>query len=117
VFAVPGQINTYSSGGTNDLIKKGAKLVSCSEDIFEEYPEYFSAPRNEALQEAVERRLIEEMTDDERQVFRLIEEGISDFDTLTDQSQLDASSLNYTLTLLTLKGVIDVVGTSYQKRI
>lgn len=60
--------------------------------------------------------MIEEMNREERLVFDLIKEGISDFDTLTDKSRLDASSLNYTLTLLTLKGVIDVVGTNYQKR-
>ncbi len=117
VFAVPGQINAYSSGGTNDLIKKGAKLVSCSEDIFEEYPEHFSTSKNLELKQIAEERIFEEMTKDERLVFRLIEEGITDFDTLTHKSDLDASMLNYTLTLLTLKGVIDVVGTSYQKRI
>ncbi|MFW6262789.1 MAG: DNA-processing protein DprA [Thermotogota bacterium] len=116
VFAVPGQINAYNSGGTNDLIKKGAKLVSCCEDIFEEYPGFFTASSNKEQKES-ERRLIEEMSDEERVVFRLIEEGVSDFDTLTDKSLLDASSLNYTLTLLTLKGVIDIVGTSYQKRV
>jgi len=116
VFAVPGQINAFSCGGTNDLIKKGAKLVSCAEDIFEEYPDFFYTMQNNDLQELVERRVIEEMNREERLVFDLIKEGISDFDTLTDKSRLDASSLNYTLTLLTLKGVIDVVGTSYQKR-
>jgi hypothetical protein len=57
------------------------------------------------------------MNDEERLVFDLIKEGVSDFDTLTERSQMDTSSLNYTLTLLTLKGVIDVVGTSYQKRV
>jgi len=117
VFAVPGQINAYSSGGTNDLIKKGAKLVSGCEDVFEEYPDYFSASISQEQRRAVQGRIIEDMTDEERLVFGLIEEGISDFDTLTHRSQLDASALNYTLTLLTLKGVIDVVGTCYQKRL
>ena len=117
VFAIPGQINAYSSGGTNDLIKKGAKLVTCSEDIFEEYPDYFSPLQNQELQETFEKRAVQDMNDEERLVFDLIKEGVSDFDTLTDRSQLDTSSLNYTLTLLTLKGVIDVVGTSYQKRV
>ncbi|MEA1884068.1 MAG: DNA-processing protein DprA [Thermotogota bacterium] len=117
VFAIPGQINAYSSGGTNDLIKKGAKLVTCTEDIFEEYPDSFSPLQNEELQETLEKRAVQDMNDEERLVFGLIKEGVSDFDTLTDRSQLDTSSLNYTLTLLTLKGVIDVVGTSYQKRV
>jgi len=115
VFAVPGQINAYSSGGTNDLIKKGAIPVTEAEDVFQEYPDYFKAKDNEQS-EALKKRIVEDMSQEEKRVFSLIETGVSDFDTLSHQSELDASVLNYTLTLLTLKGVIDVVGTSYHKR-
>jgi DNA processing protein len=38
VFAVPGSINSPSSRGTNNLIKNGAKLVDCVEDILNELP-------------------------------------------------------------------------------
>lgn len=38
VFAVPGNINSPSSMGTNNLIKNGAKLVDCVEDILYELP-------------------------------------------------------------------------------
>lgn len=36
VFAIPGRIDTSSSGGTNELLKQGARLVTCSQDIIEE---------------------------------------------------------------------------------
>jgi DNA processing protein len=36
VFAVPGNINSPNSKGTNALLKNGAKLVSSIEDIIEE---------------------------------------------------------------------------------
>lgn len=36
VFAIPGSINSGLSKGTNSLIKEGAKLVDCLEDILEE---------------------------------------------------------------------------------
>lgn len=37
VFALPGRVNDIASRGTNSLIKSGAKLVECAEDILEEY--------------------------------------------------------------------------------
>lgn len=36
VFAIPGKINTVTSQGTNQLLREGAKLVTCVEDILEE---------------------------------------------------------------------------------
>ena len=36
VFAVPGRINNNNSQGTNILIREGAKIVTCVEDIIDE---------------------------------------------------------------------------------
>jgi DNA processing protein len=38
VFAVPGNVTTKNAWGPNLLIKQGAKLVSCWEDVWEELP-------------------------------------------------------------------------------
>lgn len=38
VFAVPGNINSAMSTGTNNLIKLGAKIVNRVEDVLEEFP-------------------------------------------------------------------------------
>ena len=42
VFALPGSLDNIYSYGTNNLIKNGAKLVTCIEDILNEYSELFN---------------------------------------------------------------------------
>lgn len=37
IFAIPGNINSTNSIGTNNLIKEGAKITTCVNDILEEY--------------------------------------------------------------------------------
>lgn len=37
IFSIPGNINLKTSKGTNWLIKEGAKLVTCAEDILTEF--------------------------------------------------------------------------------
>jgi len=36
VFALPGKVDSFTSGGVHDLIKEGAKLIESTEDIIEE---------------------------------------------------------------------------------
>ncbi len=42
LFSVPGQPGVFQSTGTNELIRNGAKAVSCAIDILEEYLEDYS---------------------------------------------------------------------------
>ena len=37
VFAIPGNIDSTNSMGTNELLKQGAKLVTNYKEIIEEY--------------------------------------------------------------------------------
>jgi len=41
VFALPGNVNSIKSTGTNKLIKEGAKIVTGIDDILEELNIYF----------------------------------------------------------------------------
>lgn len=63
LFAVPGAVDMVMSEGTNRLIQQGAKLVTCGQDILEEYWSRFplklknSAPLTpEAAQQRLERQ-------------------------------------------------------------
>ena len=50
VFAVPGQIGTAGSGGTNGLLKEGALIATSAEDILSEYE--FTFPRTVSVKAA-----------------------------------------------------------------
>ena len=48
VFCVPGQIDSFASSGTNELIQQGAKLVCSIEDVLEELPLPVTRPTAQA---------------------------------------------------------------------
>lgn len=65
VFAVPGEIFSLNSKGANKLIQEGAKLVSTTEDIFEEFsgiPEIFerlTKQRNLFQEEGLDKTMLQ----------------------------------------------------------
>ncbi len=44
VFAVPGNINSAKSTGAHNLLKQGAKLVACAQDVIEEFYQLQDVP-------------------------------------------------------------------------
>jgi DNA processing protein len=98
VFAVPGNITSRLSSGTNGLLKQGAALATCAEDILRELgldndaADLLKSTENIVLppeEEAVYRKL--------RQDPVTLEELLRDVDS-------DSPTLTYLLTLLELKG-------------
>lgn len=107
VFAVPGSILSKNSEGTNELIKSGAKLVNCVEDILIELnlplPDHSSISINNLTRE--EELLLE--------IIKNSEEPLP-VDTIISQSQMEASSVNQNLTFLELKNLIKFDGGGYR---
>ncbi len=102
VFALPGNINSIFSGGTNKLIKDGAKPLLEIEDVIEEIYE---------LKEKI--ILSKKMSIDysnysetEIKVIKLLEEGPAHSDTIVYKTGIDVVTLNSVLTILELKGSI-----------
>ena len=113
VFAVPGNIDSPGSEGTNNLIKQGAKLITCTQDILEELP--FLKPAHKNKQHKSVRHDINygrnnqsdyRMSQEEKQVMPHITSAPIHIDTLCRLTALPVHKLNAILTLLEIQGAI-----------
>jgi DNA processing protein len=117
VFAVPGNITSRNSFGTNYLIKgAGAKLVQQWQDVAAELPQEIAArllppepkKRRGKNEGATSSTIIPtDLTDDERAVFRLIStDEPSHIDALAEASKLNLSSLTSALLALEMRELV-----------
>lgn len=87
--------------GTNRLIKKGAKLVTCPEDILEEFNLAISKEKNTNSKIDVVNVPKEHLP-----VYKFISEKPINVDELCKKTNLNIGSVNYILTMLELEGLI-----------
>lgn len=110
VFGVPGNVTQPVSFAPNQLIKQGAKLVTCAEDVIEELPTPVRAALVHAEQpEAEERNLLlaESLSQTERRLYELLSvDEPRHIDDMVDRSGLNSSEVLATLFNLEMKGVI-----------
>ena len=102
VFAVPGNIMEENSSGTNDLLKQGAKLVTCSDDIIEELAPVLKGFIKKAKAETP----LVELTSDEKCLCDMLSGKPVHVDELARESGKPIASILATLLGLELKGTI-----------
>ncbi|HEY4745047.1 MAG TPA: DNA-processing protein DprA [Desulfuromonadaceae bacterium] len=103
VFAVPGNITCASCTGSNRLIKQGAKLVDCVEDILEDLPG-FARPAATAAGEAKSAGFA--LTPKEAAVYELLARTPLHIDDIISQTELTAGEVSSMLLHLELKGAV-----------
>lgn len=103
VYALPGNINSPYSAGTNSLIKEGAKVVTCVEDILEEIGALNSSG-NEPPSDTSEK--VFELDFLETQVYNALQDGNKDMEELINITSLEPGRLNAVLTMMEIKGII-----------
>jgi DNA processing protein len=100
VFAVPGNVTSSNSGGTNELIKKGAVLTRKAEDIVEEL-----APVLKGFIRAKDKVKVE-ITGEEKGICSLLSGEPKQIDTISRESGLPVSKALGILLGLELKGAV-----------
>ena len=112
VFAVPGNISFATSRGSNRLIKQGAKLVDCVEDILEELPELAGVSAGTPLFRPTARTFA--LTPKEAAIYELLAHSPLHIDDIISQTELTAGEVSSMLLHLELKGAVTPLpGTHY----
>lgn len=104
VFAVPGNVTSVNSQGTNDLIKRGAKLVENAEEVLDELSAQIKGILKE--QKKGPEPLQAVMTDDEKLIFEHLSSEPKHIDLLTRETNMQAGQALSILLNLELKGVV-----------
>lgn len=118
VFAVPGRTSDPLSVGTNKIIQAGAKLVTCTEDILEEYAFIVEKNKNDlkVLSSEISDKKEKTLDEIEKIVYSCISLEPVILDKLINCQGMDFGTLNLVLMQLELKGLIEQLPNRYYVR-
>jgi DNA processing protein len=98
IFAIPGRIDSSVSHGTNYLIQNGAKLITSSRDILEEFG---------IILETVPQSALPQLTKNESKIIELMAENeITSLDFLVERLDMSVAALISQLMALILKSIV-----------
>ncbi|HBV67959.1 MAG TPA: DNA-protecting protein DprA [Clostridiales bacterium] len=105
IFAVPGNIDSLYSRGTNSLIRDGAKLTTSVEDIIEEIPE-LREKSDLKSKYAYYQKITGEADENEIKIIDCLRSGSRTAHEIIEELRMDAGKILSMLTMLEMKGVI-----------
>jgi DNA processing protein len=106
VYALPGNINSPLSQGTNKLLKEGAKIVTSVEDIIEDLKNASLLQSQSILPFHRPDSSTQVLDLFESLVYNALEDGEKGFEDLVLLTKIEPGQLNGILTLMEIKGVI-----------
>ncbi len=117
VFAIPGSIHNPLSKGCHLLIREGAKLVECADDIVEELQGMLAFKRDEIKNTLVAKHhaVDPEANDHERRILECLGFDPVPFDLLVERTELPAGDLMSSLLTMELKGLVDNQGHGFAR--
>lgn len=103
VFAVPGNINSFYTIGTNRLIRDGATPLLDIEDIILALPEIEKPQKKEKMRNEA----LLDLSEDERIIYDLIASGVCDINIICEKMDYEIPYISSLLTILELKGLVE----------
>ena len=104
VFAIPGNLGSKNSEGTNRLIKEGAKLVTSVEDILEELRIFTREGESSSFEET--KKDLSDLSEAERSIFKLISDEPYHIDKIASKASVGVPQALSMLLSLELKGLV-----------
>lgn len=100
VFAIPGNIDSINARGTNRLIREGAKITTCVQDIMEEF--YLNwQPFEESDKQSIA------YNDIQVDIIDALKQGEKSILEIFESTGYSIADLNSNLTVLELKGIVN----------
>ncbi len=112
VFAVPGNINSAYSTGTNRLIREGAKIVTCVDDILNELG-LDKSPEQLNYQDKMQR--CTKLSGEERSIAQRLMSGPVHIDAIARDCGLSAAVASSVLVMLELSGFVEQLPGKFYK--
>ncbi|MEN2776561.1 DNA-processing protein DprA [Acetivibrio clariflavus] len=107
VFALPGNVNSINSTGTNKLIKEGAKMVTSLDDILEEIDAYFNESNYGSFTKKLkDDKLLKGLDEDEIKIVECLKLEPAHIDDIAVKTGLNIKVVNAVIVMLELKGIV-----------
>lgn len=116
VFAVPGNITSKNSEGTNYLIQKGAKLVTKIEDILEEVEQFIPLLKKITSELASKKIKTDHLDNDDKIIFNILNEPLY-LDEIILKTGMNTAKVLEILLRLEINGLISKIEGRYVWRI
>lgn len=100
VFSVPGPINSKYSLGTNELIKQGAKPLTCIEDVLDQFDTKLLTENSNFDKPEVE------LSNIEKKILAQLEYIPIDIDYIASRTEFSSAEINSACILMEMKGLI-----------